>query len=281
MKMLFSFIAFMFLTPSAWACTPISSQTTITNSGFYCVTENIIISSPTGHGITVNASNVVIDLQGHAIIGPNIGIGSGVHAVGVTNVTIRGGNISQFLYGVRIEGDYGRIERMDLSENLFRGARVLGAGSIADRNRMRGIKGTGGAFAQSHSFGIEISGPNCVARFNIIDEVYPYGDFEGVGISVSSSPTGCMVHDNLIRWERNPTQGRLLGIWGGGGIDLQSVHNNVVLGSDYGLFRGRATTHADNNLIRQRCPVIWEDPDYPERNDLLVLGGCTDPEAGY
>ena len=74
---------------------------TITQSGFYFITKNLICPSGS-HGITIEASDVTIDLMGFALIGPR-GTGSycGIYSYdSVVGIEVRNGTIRNFnLYG--------------------------------------------------------------------------------------------------------------------------------------------------------------------------------------
>jgi hypothetical protein len=73
--------------------TAISSPTTITTPGSYFLTQNISVTS--GNGITINASNVTLDLNGFSISSTaNPAAGSGIVSSSVrTSVVIRNGAI--------------------------------------------------------------------------------------------------------------------------------------------------------------------------------------------
>src|SRR5262245_11038597 len=63
-------------------CTVISSlSTTITVQGIYCLTSDFYLFLVSGHAITINTNNVVIDLNGHKI--GNLGVGIGILVVGI------------------------------------------------------------------------------------------------------------------------------------------------------------------------------------------------------
>jgi parallel beta-helix repeat protein len=71
------------------------------------VTENVTLDrSLTGcaSGITVGASGITIDLNGHSIAGSGDGEGVGIEAVDQTGVTIKNGHVLNFQTGVRLLG---------------------------------------------------------------------------------------------------------------------------------------------------------------------------------
>jgi hypothetical protein len=68
---------------------------TINNSGTYTLDHDLTLAGGTGTGITVNASNVVIDFSGFALQSGASGNGVGISITG-TNVTIQNGTITGF-----------------------------------------------------------------------------------------------------------------------------------------------------------------------------------------
>lgn len=282
MRALAGFLTWLLLCGAAFACTAIAAPTTISVPGLYCLTANIFVTAPNQHGIQVLASDVIIDMQGKAIVGPGSGEGVGVRAIDVDRVTVRGGNIWGFHFGVHIErSEDSSVERMDVSGNILRGAIVIGERALVEHTRAKGIHGSS-AFPTSHSMGIEISGNNCNVRFNNVENIMPYGPNEGVAISISDFASGCQVYDNLIRFAAKPPTGRSFGVWVGGGVAPLSVHKNVILGADYGLFGYLATMNTTGNYAHQRCPTFWTVPsDFHTKNAIEYTGGCTDPEAGF
>jgi hypothetical protein len=282
MRAVVTFIAWLIMSCAAFACTAISAPTTITAPGLYCLTSNVFVTAPNQHGVSIQASDVILDMQGKAIVGPGYGEGVGVRAIDVNRVTVRGGNIWGFHFGVHIErSNDSSVERMDVSGNILRGAIVIGARAIVEHTRVKGILGSS-AFPTSHSMGIEVSGNNCNVRFNNVENIMPYGATEGVGISVSDFASGCQVYDNLVRFSAKPPAGRTFGVWVGGGVAPLSVHKNTILNADYGLFGYLATTTTTGNHSHQRCPTFWTVPsDFHTKNSIEYQGGCTDPQAGF
>lgn len=100
---------------------PIYTVTTITESGSYVLTRDV--STAGGSGITVEASDVTIDLAGHTI--SSAGTGSGVLLESsATDVTIRNGRIRGTHYGISSASDTTklrvRIENLEI-EDVRRG----------------------------------------------------------------------------------------------------------------------------------------------------------------
>lgn len=102
--------AALLLCTAAWGetinCTPITSVPyTITAPGVYCVTTKITSSLTSGAAITINANNVVLDLNSFAI--GNIGAGPSTSAVGILaidrqNIVVRDGTLRGFWAGVAL-----------------------------------------------------------------------------------------------------------------------------------------------------------------------------------
>jgi hypothetical protein len=103
---------------------------TITQSGKYTLQSDLTVTVTPGSGpatqfaIMVLASDVVIDLNGFSIVGPQ---GSSVASIGIAvqgieDVVIRNGEISGLTYGVSILNGTGiTVENVRLSNNDFRG----------------------------------------------------------------------------------------------------------------------------------------------------------------
>ena len=114
--------------------TPISSAGyQITNSGSYYLTTNLFA---TGHGISIYASSVDVDLMGFTIAGEAEPGYQGIYMGGVTNaplfgVTIHNGVIRNFAEGIR--AGYcrnGRFERLILTSHVLHGIHFFGQDSV-------------------------------------------------------------------------------------------------------------------------------------------------------
>jgi len=72
---------------------PITDCTTINSPGYYSLNQSL---TTTGTCITINANNVVLDLNGFNIIGSNIVESYGIYANSVSGLTIENGTIKNF-----------------------------------------------------------------------------------------------------------------------------------------------------------------------------------------
>jgi len=91
---------------------------TITKPGSYKLTSNLIVPDPNLHGIEVTVSNVSIDLDGFAIIGPGGGDGT---AAGVyttqSQVAVINGSIRDMAYGMFLNGTLCRVEDVSVAKS--------------------------------------------------------------------------------------------------------------------------------------------------------------------
>lgn len=131
---------------------------TITNSGSYQLTSNIVSTSTTDNVIEINADNVTLDLNGFSIIGPrtctgdnatlactNLGMTAhGISAISRKNVMVKNGMVQGFDTAVSLTslGQRGiSVHHINASQNEF-GITVINgviSKSIANRNLNTGF----------------------------------------------------------------------------------------------------------------------------------------------
>jgi hypothetical protein len=99
---------------SGYAGTIDSLPYTIKKPGTYTLAGNLSFSGTT-NAITVTASNVVLDLNGHTLTGTN---GYAIFGSGVSNVTVQNGTINGFFAGIEFESG---------SEELLQNLRISNA----------------------------------------------------------------------------------------------------------------------------------------------------------
>jgi hypothetical protein len=92
----------LLLSVASYGQTPISSVPfTISAGGTYILTAGLVYSASTGNAITVNANNVIIDLNGHYLICSVSGnTATGIFASNKLNIRVRNGEILKFFHGV-------------------------------------------------------------------------------------------------------------------------------------------------------------------------------------
>lgn len=131
---------------------------TITNSGSYQLTSNIVVTSTTNNVIEINADNVTLDLNGFSIIGPRTCTGNnddlvctnsgmtahGISAVGRKNIVVKNGIVQGFDTGVSLTSTSQKgnsVHHINSSQNEF-GITVINgviSESIANRNLSTGF----------------------------------------------------------------------------------------------------------------------------------------------
>jgi hypothetical protein len=143
----------------------------IDTPGIYCLTsdfETNLTWNP-NHAISVQADDVVVDLNGHTIDNLAAGVGTqvrGISAYQRKNITVRNGTIRGFAYGVYLDDEAphtaseGHVVEDIRAERIhYVGIIVEGYGSIARRNR---IIATGGSTSYGPpAFGIHVEGGAC------------------------------------------------------------------------------------------------------------------------
>src|SRR5215831_17563220 len=131
-------------------CTAITTVPfTITTQGIYCVTQDIETNLAGGNAIEIDASNVVLDLNGHKL--GNLTAGPGTQATGIfvddrKNVTIKNGMVRGFLTGIFLSNaghsSGNIIESIRADLNTFLGMEVDGTGNTIRHNLVVATGGT-------------------------------------------------------------------------------------------------------------------------------------------
>jgi hypothetical protein len=124
----FGAVAFAMVFASAFAAGPAHAQmkltkpaggfpVKVTKAGSYILTANLLVGVVLPDAIKVSASNVSINLNGFAINGPSSGSGMGIDAVGMTNVTVYNGTITN-MGGAGISlGNNGTVQNVRVIAN--------------------------------------------------------------------------------------------------------------------------------------------------------------------
>src|SRR5262245_48580497 len=160
-------------------CTQITSVPYgISNSGVYCLVNNVFTTGLTGSAITISASNVVLDFNGFTL-GQNGGTGNtatGISASSQKNVTIRNGAVRGFYVGVSLydsspfttSSGY-VVENMLVMGSTYTGIQAYGLGSVVRNNQ---VLKTGGstytAGTNGNANGIEVTGLGSEVSNNLV-----------------------------------------------------------------------------------------------------------------
>lgn len=149
---------------------------TISNSGSYYLAANLTGVLANNNGIAISAGNVVLDLNGFALVGASNNTFSGIYVVGsLTNITIRNGSISGWGASGVDAYSFGPavnllLERLTCSGNSHYG---IGAGhSSIVRECLCQNNGWSGIWVDSDSLVSE-----CMANGNSQNGVYSADNF--------------------------------------------------------------------------------------------------------
>jgi hypothetical protein len=185
-------------------CTQITSVPyTISNPGVYCLVNNV---STTANAIFINASNVVVDLNGYSIsqTGGAGNTQSGIYATSQKNVTVRNGTVGGFYVGIELadSGSFTNssgyvVEDMLVKGSPFIGIEALGLGSVVRNNEV--LKTGGSTFGGSNStaFGIYVAGLGAEVNNNLV--VNTHGTGTGVGTAiVLNGDQNLAIHNHVV-----------------------------------------------------------------------------------
>lgn len=215
--------------------TPISSLPfTIVEPGSYYLTSSLN-NGGGGHGITVSASEVTIDLMGFTL-STSSADGSGIFADNRQAITVRNGVVTGWESGVNLGGRYHRIEKITARNNSVAGVACGFTCSVADC--VAGSNGGGG---------IDVSGDGvifrCVARDNI-----------GIGIEAGN---GAVVSHSTSR----DNGGTGITVQGGSLVQscaaLGNTGNNITAAGGSTVARCTAEdSDAHGIVVTERCLVL-------------------------
>jgi len=235
---------------------------TISESGSYKLISNLEVPDANTTAIYVIVDNVTLDLNGFAIIGPNVcdmstgcdpgGFGTGINAFGKDNISVRNGIVTGMgRYGI-FTGSLGTIEDVHATNNGTAGIRVSTGSTVAkctsssnggygievsaglvsncsvDRNGSYGILGTGGSTVT-----------NCVVQVN-----------GGTGISANGNVTNNNLSRNGLSFTSPgiSTQGNVIGntVVSSTGNGIETVNVGSLVKDNTVMFNDGDGIH-DNN----------------------------------
>jgi hypothetical protein len=117
----------------------------ITTPGVHCLKRSFATAITAGTAIEIQASDVVLDLNGWSLTGPGV---FGMEAVGIAadgheKITIRNGTVRGFRAGIQLIGLAGPtreniVEHVRANDNTQIGILVHGTGSIVRNNQVTG-----------------------------------------------------------------------------------------------------------------------------------------------
>jgi hypothetical protein len=232
-------------------CTAITSAPfTIVAPGIYCLHNSVM------GGISIQASDVVLDLNGHVIDALKPGSGSGISGFDVANVTVKNGTIRGHHFGVQM-----------VSKSLAR-ANVL--------EHLKILDSLGGA--------IILHGDGNVVRHNtLLNNGFDTGP--GARFIIFTNGDGVHIHDNqVIESGIGVTVNEVVGIrTSGSGV---AVERNVVSNAEIGTHNSRGiivsgVATARNSVVGNRVANmkigIWSTSAGTTIFMDNTVGGATNP----
>jgi parallel beta-helix repeat protein len=244
--------------------TPVSCGATINKPGNYFVTSTTSPNCDVPGGITINASNVTLNLKGHIFVGSGL-TGAGISASNVSNVKIIGpGFLTLYEKGVNFNNVRNSIiEDVTVLTNIYGIFLHLSRRNEIQENEADG-NFSAGIFLQDaddnevkennvfgNGVGIELISSNG----NEIEENQANNNSSG-GISLSDNSSG-----NEI--EENEANGNIaVGISIDDGSTDNEVEENTAFGNDLGTDLLDGNLDCDDNE--------WEDNDFGDANQPCI-----------
>ncbi len=223
----------------------------ITQPGCYCLAENMTVALGSGKAITINADNVVIDLDGYTIDNRSAGASTsaiGIYAVQRENITVRNGTLRGFYHGVSLAAESSTtvsgliVERMLIAESPEIGIRLYNASGGVVRDNT--ILNSSPVIPGHAGVGILASGPNLWIHDNTVVGTSTRGRGMDSGIQVGRAPNSVV--------ERNKVGNNRL-FEGSRGIAVVESDNVIVAGNriagvSYGLEYSSSTGKYRENI---------------------------------
>ncbi len=200
----------------------------ITESGSYCLTQNLTHTDRYTNAIVVDANNVTIDLGGYSLIGPTTSYNeacSGIYMDMRTNVEIRNGTITNFPY----RGIFSDITAEDGEASDIR--------IISVRVTSMGAEGI-------VLWGLQHTVSNCTVTYTQLELDQGFG---GITCGPFSSVVGNVV-----------SRHRIVGILTLAGC---TVHDNTVGQCSYGIAPGDGCSIIDNTIFYTADGISITDAD--------------------
>jgi hypothetical protein len=204
---------------------------TISVQGHYCFDRNLSTAITTGNAITVNSDFVTLDLNNFKLGGGSAGLATeavGIHSFDRSNLTVRGGNIRGFAFGILVDGTTPAsaqnvvIEHNVVDGNTKAGIVVAGKAAVIRHNLVSNTGGSTtvasvycatGTFPSGISMGISTLNRACVFAGesheiyeNSVANTFPAsGDNSSVAIMGPANTLGSLIRRNTVNGVRtNP-----------------------------------------------------------------------------
>ncbi len=224
---------------------------TISSSGSYIVVDDLSTTQTNTHGITIDADNVTLDLNGHAIIGPGKaagGYGTGIVVSGAQyNIAVRNGTVRDWQWnGVNaILSENCQFEALRCYNNGIGGI-ITGACSIVSGNICRA----------NEDYGINVR-HGSIASGNTCRENGGNGIFAWNGSTVTGNSSSSNTGDGIHTYEGCTVSGNTCQSNTGDGIQVSSdcrvVDNTCDSNGSGGDGAGILATGSDNRISDNHC----------------------------
>jgi hypothetical protein len=206
-------------------------------------------SPTTGAAITVSASGVTIDLDGHTLAGT---AGAGTEAYGVlarnrSNVTVENGKIQGFLAGVYLGAGppstpfRSTVRNLKVHGSTYAGIWIEGKGNVIEGCEVLGTGGTTALGPGAGAVGISSVGPAPKLKLNLVMDTVAGSGGSASGIAVDKG-TGGLLTGNVVK--NNLTAGTT-GLLVARSIRAQVLQNGLEA-FDYGI----VFTHESRGLCQ-------------------------------
>lgn len=235
-------------------CTSITSAPyTISAPGIYCLKSNITFTAMSGNAITVNASNVTLDLNGFQIRGPHFGgaiaasNATGVYGFGMSNVSIRNGRISGLDIAIQSGGAGGNgnlVENVQVDDNAGSVAIAVGSNTVVRNNILTRLNPNLTGNTYSWTYGISAYGDGIQISNNTITglQTGSLSTFYSHGILVNGS-NNALVEGNYIEGTNNLVDRGVMLL----SCNDSLVVNNRISRTNYGvIFAGSTGSYSGN-----------------------------------
>ena len=234
----------------AATCQPITSvPITLSAPGVYCLAGSFTFAPAVGAAIDIVADDVTLDLGHYALTGT---AGPASQAVGIQattrrGLTVRGGTLRGFFYGVLFTDLYSAkwaaggphlIRNVTFEDNWFRGIRAEGRAVTIEGCHVSRTGGTTVYGPGNYAFGIEVFGAGAQILRNLVDDTVAGTGGESVGISLSDGAYGSVIEGNVVANRALSPLYRSFGVWIGGASRTLLVGNRFLrldLGAAYGV----------------------------------------------
>lgn len=218
----------------------------------YHFTKNLVYDSAVGTAIDIAGSDIVIDMNGYALInttGSN-NTANGIVCNSFNRVSVKNGSVVGFLNGVALTSEGAQVENLLVTNNFRTGIIVIGNNANIVNNRVNATGGSVNSAFDSFAAGISLTGTYCNISDNEVHSTYTAditGRF-GNGIRLNGCSNIVVSNNHVLDVEPiAPTEATTTGIATVSSDNL-IILNNVVASTQVGfdLSGGASGSYGDN-----------------------------------